>query len=190
MKAQASVWFATLCALSAVGSTASATDVTYDLTSLGGNEWQYSFTVSNNSLSVPVQEFTVFFDPASFTHLTVGPVQPAAWPNPLVVPADPAFLPDLSGFGFFDTLAADSGISPGAKLAGFSVDVDFLGSGTPGGQVFEVIDPGTFSTLERGETHAQSGGGGTGVAEPSTGALFCVALIVALRQRLRHQRLS
>jgi PEP-CTERM motif-containing protein len=163
---------------------ASAAEISYEVTSLGGSEWQYSFDVTNNSLSAPIQEFTIFFDPAQFTDLAVGATQPLNWQLPIVVPADPALLPDLSGFGYFDTVAQDTGIARGASLGGFTVDVSFLGSGQPGGQDFEIVDPATFSTLEQGKTlAAEQGGGGVSVPEPSTIALFVLAAVVSLLAR-------
>ncbi|WP_428357640.1 IPTL-CTERM sorting domain-containing protein [Methyloprofundus sp.] len=44
---------------------------------------------------------------------------------------------------------------PGSILAGFSITFDYLGTGTPGSQVFDIINPDTFVTVDNGVTRNQ-----------------------------------
>jgi len=161
---------------------ASATSVLYEATKVSGNEWQLSYDVSNNSLNVPIAEFTVFFNPAVFSDIAVGPTQPAGWNNPIAVQSDPALLPDLSGYGFFDTVASNSGIAVGSSLDGFTTLVDYSGKGTPTPQIFQIVDPTTFGTLDQGSTalSGSGGGGGGSVPEPGTGVLLASGIVVAM----------
>jgi hypothetical protein len=167
---------------------AAATSVLYDATKIGGNEWELSYDVSNNSLSVPIQELTIYFNPSVFSNIAVGLTQPTGWNNPIAVQSDPSFLPDLSGYGFFDTVASNSGIPVGGSLAGFTALVDYSGNGMPMSQIFQVVNPTTFATLDQGSTTPKSGGG-TGVPEPSSVAVFALGLLVAGAARIRDRAL-
>jgi hypothetical protein len=159
---------------------ANATDVSYDPTNVGGNTWQLSYDVTNNSLTVPISELTMYFNPSIFSDVAVGPTQPAGWKNPVAVQSDPSFLPDLSGYGFFDTIASTNGIAVGGSLGGFTVLVDYSGTGTPGSQIFQIVDPTTFTTLEQGQTKLS-------VPEPGTVGLLVLGLIgLTRRQRQKN----
>jgi hypothetical protein len=72
---------------------------------------------------------------------------PAGW-DPVTIDPDPS-LPDD---GMYDALALVSGVAPNDTLSGFSVQFDFLRPGTPGSQLFDIVDPNTFSILESGMT--------------------------------------
>jgi hypothetical protein len=128
------------------GSSVSATMINYDINNLAGNTWEYTYTVSNDTLGVDIKEFTIFFEVGLFENL-VASSTPLLW-DPLTIQPDPG-LPDD---GFYDALALGPGIAPSDSLGGFSVQFDFLGAGTPGSQFFEVIDPSTFNTLDSGFT--------------------------------------
>ena len=162
--------------LLALASTAQATKIDYSVTHLGGNQWRYDYNVNNNSLAVPILEFTVFFDRILYSALSVA-ASPVDW-NSLV--AQPDF--SLPADGFFDSLGSSSGvvptaIFPGGQLGGFSAQFDYLGSGTPGRQRFEIVDA-AFNTIDGGFT-----GKSTNVPEPGGPSLALVglALIVLFR---------
>lgn len=155
--------------------TASATTVTYVPTDLGGSRWRYDYTITNDSLGTPLDEFTIFFAVGDFANLAVVEAPPG-W-DPLVVQPD-ADLPDD---GFFDALALDAGLAPGATLAGFAVSVDYLGAGTPGAQAFDVVDPATFATIDSGTTSPVPLPGGAWLAGAA-------ALAGASRARRRRAR--
>lgn len=119
---------------------ANATTITFDVANLGGNTWEYNYTVINDTLGVPIEEFTIYFDPASYGILSPGPA-PAGW-DPLVVqPFNDPFDPR----GFYDAFALFAPpISPGDSLGGFTVTFEYLLAGTPGSQLFEIV---TFNPL-------------------------------------------
>lgn len=166
-------------ALGALTSTASATVISYDLSNVSGNTWQYDFNVANNSLGSPINEFTLFFDFATFSKLAFV-AQPAAFDQPAAV-AQPD--PGLPAAGFVDFLSSTIGLGAGAALGGFVVQADFSGAGAPGGPTFTVVDPSSFATLDSGNTTANQP---AGVPEPGTLALFGVGLLATIfRLRVR-----
>jgi hypothetical protein len=110
---------------------AAATGIQYSTTSLGGSSWRYDYVVTNDSLA-SLDEFAIHFDPASFADL-VHLASPAGWSTTVLQPGP--------GAGVFDSLGVDAGIANGASLGGFSVSFTFLGTGTPGSQPFDIIDP-------------------------------------------------
>ncbi len=132
-------------ALLAAGS-ASSTTLTYTATNLGGDSWRYDYTLGNDTLDGPLREVTVYFDLGVYANLAVV-ASPPEW-NSLVVQPD-AGLPDA---GFFDSLAAAGGLAPGAVLPGFAVSFDYLGGGTPGSQLFEIVNPEPFGVIDGGNT--------------------------------------
>jgi hypothetical protein len=162
----------------------SATSVSYGVTSVGGSVWELSYDCSNNSLSVPITEFTIYFNPSVFSNVAIGPSQPTGWNNPIAVQSDPAFLPGLSGYGFFDTVASTTGIAVGGSLAGFTTLVDYSGSGTPSGQIFQIVDPATFAALDQGSTVPAAGG--VSVPEPNSIGLFMLGVLGAALLRTRR----
>ena len=133
---------------------ASATTIQYSVQNLGGNSWEYSYTVNNDSLSVEIEEFTIIFDVGLYENLAVTD-SPAGWDSFALDP-DPGLPED----GIFDSCSSDifclgggAGIAPTGILGGFSVSFDYLGVGTPGGQAFEIVDPATFE-VDSGTTVA------------------------------------
>jgi hypothetical protein len=153
---------------------AQATTVSYQATQVGGSTWEYDYAVTNDSLGANIGEFTVFFTPGQYQSLQVQS-SPGNW-DPLAIQPDPG-LPDN---GFFDAAALDAGLAPGATASGFAVRFQWLGSGTPGSQPFDIVDPNNFAVpLESGNTVAA-------VPLPSSAPLIFSALVsfgFALRRR-------
>ena len=148
-----------------------ATNISYTLTDLGGNRFEYEYRVENDSLAFAIEEFTIFFDLGLYENLAVSS-SPADWDS-IVIEPDP-LLPDD---GFFDALALSSGILPGDTQDGFSVSFDWLGVGAPtDGQYFEVIDPTSFAVLDQGTTILATSP--SPVPEPSTLLLFTGGLLL------------
>lgn len=160
-----------LCA-ALIGGAASAATITYTATSLGGSNWRYDYAVANDTLGAALAEFTVWFALGQYSNLAVA-ASPADWDS-LVVQPDPG-LPDA---GFFDALALDAGIAPGASRAGFAVSFTYLGAGTPGAQSFDVVNPSTFAKLETGTTSP--------VPLPGAGWLAAVAALAAASRARRR----
>ena len=124
-----------------------ATTIEYSLDSLGGNSWQYNYSVSNDTLGSTLNEFTIYFDSGLHQNLSVV-ASPADWDNLLVQPGSFIGLND----GFFDSYSF-AGLSPGESAGIFSVSFDWFGVGSlPAEQFFEIVDPNDFSVLDDGMT--------------------------------------
>jgi hypothetical protein len=149
---------------------ATANPIYYELTDLGGGSYEYHYSVDNQTLS-PVEEFTIWFELDLYDNLLISGSHSADWDG-LAIQPDP-LLPDD---GFADWLTFGSTISPGEILGGFIVEFDWLGSGTPGSQFFEIIDPITFTALSSGFT--QSTQTASSVPEPDTWVLVAVGLLL------------
>ncbi|MGK5045807.1 hypothetical protein ACQ4WP_07900 [Janthinobacterium sp. GB4P2] len=158
-----------LCAMSA----AHSSSIGYTATSLGGTQWRYDYTVSNTTLAIPIEEFTLFFSVGQYANLHNVSTAPG-W-DVLLVQPDVA----IPASGYLDALALAGGIVPGATATGFSVTFDYLGAGSPGAQLFSILDPVSFIELETGITQPAA------VALPSTPWLLLagVLAIACLRRR-------
>lgn len=170
---------AVLAPLCLIGS-ASAATISYQASHLGGTSWEYSYTITNDTLGVALEEFTIFFAVGEYQNLAVT-ASPIDWDSVVIEPNDQ--LPDD---GYFDALAQVAGIPAGASFGGFKVSFDFLGVGTPGSQPFEFVDPDTFAVLESGNT--------TVVPLPAAGWLLGTGVLALVagrrRQRVRNSRLN
>ncbi|MGK5030196.1 hypothetical protein [Janthinobacterium sp. MDT1-19] len=157
-----------LCAMSV----AHSSSIGYTATSLGGTQWRYDYTVSNTTLAVPIEEFTLFFSVGQYANLHDVSTAPG-W-DVLLVQPDPA----IPASGYLDALALAGGIVPGATATGFSITFDYLGAGSPGAQPFSILDPVSFIELEAGSTQPAA------VALPSTPWLLLAGVLaVACRRR-------
>jgi len=120
--------------------------VSYTATDISGNTWQYNYTLTNNTSINPIGEFTVFYTLGQYSNLTVES-SPGNW-SPIVAQPDSGLPAD----GFFDAQALDAGLAAGKSAGGFSVDFTYLGQGTPGTQLFNIVNPYTYATLSTGYT--------------------------------------
>jgi hypothetical protein len=160
--------------------------ITYTATNVNGSTWTYQYTLTNMAPTGVVSEFTTWFDRNKYSNLSVV-ATPATWDS---IAIQPDF--GIPADGFFDSLSLGAGLGVNASLTGFSVRFNYLESGTPGAQPFEIINPSTFLTLYSGTTSlAASGGSGTGtsVDAPATFALLSVLLVALARTRRRTEKL-
>jgi hypothetical protein len=112
---------------------------------------------------------------------------PDGWDS-IVVQPDAA----VPGDGFFDSLTLGKSIGPGESKSGFSVSFDFLDTGAPGRQRFDIVDPISFSSVFSGMTNPADTAPPSDVTEPGTIFLLAIGLGFLLigGPRLRHGRVE
>ena len=152
---------------------AQATMIDYTATQLGGTRWRYDYTVHNDTLGSPLQEFTIYFNEALFANLA-NESTASGW-DLLVIQPDK----NIPAAGFFDGLAPGNGLAFGAWVDGFSVSFDYLGTDMPGRQWFGIYEPVTYGEIEKGMT------GTAAVPLPGTLSLLVLGLAAGAVQRRR-----
>ncbi len=144
------------CAIVTTCFATSMTRISFEAEDFGNGQWEYTYEVSNFSLSVDslpaaIEEFTIWFDSGLYTNLVVTTPQPLSngW-NEIVWQPEPV----LHDPGAYDALVllSNPGIEAGQSVKGFSVSFDWLGQDTPGPQYYEIINPDTFETIDAGDT--------------------------------------
>jgi hypothetical protein len=125
------------------------TEIWYETTDLGAGKWQYTYDVRNISLAEEIKEFTIWFGIGSYDNLTITTLDPPASNWDEIVWQPEPFLGDDGGY---DAQAKNLNIGVGQDVYGFAVRFDWLGTGNPGSQFYEIIDPGDFHTIESGYT--------------------------------------
>ena len=151
---------------------AAAVNIEYALSSLGGNSYRYTYTITNVSLSGPVQDILLDFDAALFDELSLvfsnnGRTE---WSGAVFgsVFGTPAQL---------DIYTSGAGLGIGEQIEGLSIDFTWNGVGLPGAQAFTVYDPATFTALDAGVTVPADVTPPGGVPEPATASLVLLALL-------------
>jgi len=131
-----------------------STEISYETSYVGpgqesGERWQYTYDVKNISLTEEIKEFTIWFGIGSYKNLAIATLDPPAnnW-DELVWQPEP-FLGDDGGY---DAQAKNLNIGIGQDVQGFAVRFDWLGTGNPGSQYYEIIDPLDFHTIESSYT--------------------------------------
>lgn len=146
---------------------ARASSIGYSVISLGGDDYRYVYSVSNDGslgTGVALQLFDVLFDPTLYDESSLA----VSTPSPPGDGWDQIFLASSPGVSAaYDALALTGGVADGATLGGFAVDFHWLGAGTPGAQPYQIFDPDSFALL---------GEGVTGVPEPAEFWLLALGL--------------
>jgi len=109
-----------------------ADNIDYQVSNVSGNEWQYSYYISvppTNSL-LNLQAFTVFFDPSLTTNLQDTSGESTSNWGIFSVSPDPVLISD----GFYTAQA----LTDNPLTIPFTITFDYLGSGTPGSQLFSI----------------------------------------------------
>lgn len=175
-------WYRRFCALMlactvfGIPLSTNAAIITAESTWISGTQWSTSFVVAGEAGDPLIEEFSIYFAPGLYDSLSVV-MAPAGW-DAIVIQPDTTIPAD----GFFDALALGIGIAPGESLAGFVVSFQYLGSGMPPAQRFELIDPVTFDIIGRGMTRAPV----VAVPSPGTVFLFSTAFVVLMVQQRRR----
>ncbi len=151
------------------------TQILYQTIDLGLGRWQYTYDVYNLSLEEDIEEFTIWFGISSYDNLAIETLDPPASNWDEVVWDPEPFLGDDGGY---DALATGLNIAVGEHVYGFAVSFDWLGTGNPGSQFYEIINPDTFETIESGYT----------VPEPTTLLLFGLGGIILRREKSRPRK--
>ena len=152
---------------------AEAATVEYESTFLGGSQWQYNYTVTND-ISAPAIgainilfgneyiDLQIFGSPAD----SMGEILQPTWTDPLSA----TWAGYDWGIENFTVL-----IAPGESLGGFSVQFNWFGTTDPLGQEFEIFDV-NWGYL--GDGFATLGGGTQtpDIPEPGTLMLFGMGL--------------
>ena len=161
-----------LCLLSGISVGAVNSQIYYELLDLGSGRWQYTYEVSNIGLSVPIEEFTIYFGHDLYSNLLIETSLPPAsqWDEIVWQPES-----TLSVNGGYDALAIGLNIQAGETVYGFAVSFDWLGVDVPGSQYYEIINPETFNTIEDGHT----------VPEPSTSLFFVIGISLFCKRKKR-----
>ena len=150
------------------------TKIEYSTTQLETNRWQYTYDVTNISLTEPIKEFTIWFNYGKYDNLAIETQNPPAgnW-DEIVWQPDPVIDSNGGYDGLVEVTASAIGI--GQTVSNFAVSFDWLGEGTPGSQFYEIINPTTFETIDSGWT----------VPEPATALVLSFGLLL-LRRSLRQ----
>jgi hypothetical protein len=130
--------------------------------------------VKNISLAESIEEFTIWFDYGKYDNLAIETLDPPASNWDEIVWQPEPFLGDDGGY---DALATGLNIGVGESVKGFAVSFDWSGTGAPGSQYYEIINPENFSTIESGWT------------TPEPAAVFLLGLgSVLMRRKAALQR--
>ena len=161
---------------------AEAATVEYLAKNIGGDRWQYDYTIFNDS-ATDIGALALYFGYGLYDELDVLSA-PSDWVAEFW---DPELVMGLETPGEVVVFTSDMLLAPTESLTGLSVVFNWLGNGKPGFQAFDLLDLDSGLPLD----------GGTGltvaaVPEPGTLSLFGVGLagLVAyhrIRKAGKHQ---
>jgi len=171
---QATFWISALAGVLAGG--LNAATIGYEVTPLGGNDYQYSYFVSGIVFQAN-QDFDIRFDPTSYALNSLSnPVAGSGFTAMILQPNNP--------IGTQGDYIATAQINNPPLTGPFGLDVVYGGMGVPGSQSFtidQINGDGSITVLESGTTSQ--------VPEPST-ILVIAAVGAGLAVRLRRRRVA
>lgn len=168
-------------------SAASPVTIDYELTALAApGRYEYRYTLTNVSLATPLSWFSVDFDTALYdeSSLAITSTGLGDWSEQLLASIPALGVP--AQYDAYKTVGAGLGI--GDTETGFTVEFNWLGTGTPGSQAFTIYDPATLDVLATGVTTTEGEPPPNGAPEPSSAALVLLALCGVAAGRRRSWR--
>jgi hypothetical protein len=155
------------------------TVVSYNLSVLGGSEYQYTYSVFNDGSlgpNVSIGLFDVLFSPALYQSGSLVIVTP----SPLSSQWDQNILASVgTNPAEYDVFALSGGIPSGQTVSGFAVQFQWIGPGLPslpGAQPFTISDPISLKVIQSGETTPASASG----SAPEPAAFWMIAMMGAI----------
>ena len=176
----------------AVCASAQATIIEFETELLSGQRFRTTYTVTNDSLSVPLRLFDIEFDVSRYDELSLTPVSgphvAGAW-SEIILSSAPG-VPAM-----YDAFALGTGIAPGATFGGFTVEFDWLGAladAFDATQAFLVYDATTLELLETATTRLPtvSEPPPAQVSEPGTLAALLAGLVTLIAVKIRSARFA
>jgi hypothetical protein len=161
--------------LGIASSVGSAATVGFEVASLGGNEYRYSYSFTGFTLAEN-EEIDIRFNPTLFGTLSNG-VAPPDFDLLVLQPNTPP-----GAFGDYSLLAL---IDDPPMDGSFTIDVLYLGAGTPGAQPYFINQYDAMGTL----TSSTAGGltvSASAVPEPATSVLVGGAMLAVCLTRIRR----
>ncbi|GGA77875.1 hypothetical protein GCM10011507_31410 [Edaphobacter acidisoli] len=147
--------------------------VDYGATQIGGTEWQYTYQLSGTFQSG--DDLAIYFPLATSANLVDMGTGGPDWTTFVLQPDG-----SLPADGEFDMLANQD--NPDLSSV-FTVDFEWLGSGSPGSQSFTLYDP-NFNVIDTGATVPEPGS----LLLLGSGFLGLWALIYLRRVRVQFER--
>ncbi len=187
LRSYASFLVGLLALMASTLSAASPVTIGYELTALAApGRYEYRYTLTNVSLAPPLSWFSVDFDTALYdeSSLVITTTSLGDWSEQLLASIPALGVP--AQYDAYKTVGAGLGI--GDTETGFTVEFNWLGTGTPGSQAFTIYDPATLDVLVTGVTTGEGEPPPNGAPEPSSAALVLLALCGVTARRRRSRR--
>jgi hypothetical protein len=153
--------------------------IQFQATNLGGNTWQYDYTVQGMFLAN--QGFKIYFAYDYYKKLSMPVWTQPGW-DPIVIQPDDIW--GVKSDGQYDALALAAN-DPSTII--FSVVFEWQGSGRPGSQLFDVYNYDPATDLATWSLSGYTTAKGQTVPEPGTLVLVCVGLAGALTAARRKR---